>query len=557
MIAFSIHLAEAEPSTLSGWIAVSLAVLSLGIYLWHLQSLSQVSGDTEKWQAQALRLEELRSEEAKERVILDFENRLLRLAAASADLDHLGGALLEQFTQAHEAGFAVLLQCHGNEFRFRRSIRLSEASQQRFWVEAELIRRASSNSPLWLSAGELVNCRWFRQLSDAEQRGVQGAWFIHWGEPGGRRLLWITTSLFPDDSERSKQAILHWTAMIGQQWLKTERWVTQQQQLQLTREMLELRSLTELNYPTPSELLHELLKRLLQMTRFDRAALYFSDAQKPAAVSQLPLVTTRWEEAETELLKEQHDLRETRIITCECGLDASSPFSVALMVPLGHEIVRLGTLSLTRESPEAVSDAQRELVEWGAGHLLETIARAVDRATIARRARRDGLTQLANRQTFDTEFVRLLDVCGRNGDECALILFDLDHFKQVNDHHGHQAGDAVLRCSAAAIESAVSQARATDVPLAARYGGEEFAVLLPNVGLAGARRIGEQIRWAVSESVGSTESATGLPTDLRVTVSGGIAIFPEHGLTAETLIGAADAALYQAKAAGRNQIHSA
>ena len=544
-----------------GWLTVFLAVLVICLYLLHLLHGKRQAAETARWRDQFSELEQLRQSEVKERTIVDFENRLLRLAAASADLDHLGTAFLEQLTHNHN-GFAVLLECRGTEFRFRHSVHLSPQSQQRFWVEPELIRRAAAASPLRLSRDEVVHSRWWQLLNGPEQRASDEAWVIHWGESAGRRLLWITTALFPDDSERTLQAVQHWAAMIGQQWLKTERWVSQQQQLELTREMLELRSVTELNFPAPGDLLQELLQRLSQMAHFDRAALYFANAQRPTAISrERVLITPNWEQKEAALVHEQHDLRESLVISDEYGLDKTCPFATALIVPLGHEIVRLGTVCLTRVSSDPVTEPQRELVEWGAGHVLESIVRAIDRAGMSRRARRDGLTQLANRQTFDLEFVRMLDLCRRSGDELALILFDLDHFKQVNDTHGHQMGDKVLRIAATAIEEAVSQARATDAPLPARYGGEEFAVLLPGVGLAGARRIAESVRESVAErlkcGLPDTNGDAAIPNGLEVTISGGIAVFPEHGFTVEALIAAADAALYQSKSSGRNRVTAA
>ncbi|MGA2828297.1 MAG: GGDEF domain-containing protein [Streptosporangiaceae bacterium] len=127
----------------------------------------------------------------------------------------------------------------------------------------------------------------------------------------------------------------------------------------------------------------------------------------------------------------------------------------------------------------------------------------------------------------------------------ALLLLDLDHFKQVNDQYGHAAGDQVLAGVGTALRSVL---RARD--FAGRNGGEEFAVLLPDTDIAAALEIAERIRVAIAEVT--------LPgTDVPVTVSIGVAGFPGHASTLERLDRLADAALYVAKRQGRNRVELA
>jgi len=126
----------------------------------------------------------------------------------------------------------------------------------------------------------------------------------------------------------------------------------------------------------------------------------------------------------------------------------------------------------------------------------------------------------------------------------ALVLIDIDHFKAVNDTHGHQQGDEVLRHVAAALRRV---SRATDTP--ARYGGEELAVVLPDTDLDGAFAAGEHVRREV-ESL-RVPRATGAP--LQVTVSVGVAAATARHAEGAALIAAADAALYDAKRGGRNR----
>jgi diguanylate cyclase (GGDEF)-like protein len=124
----------------------------------------------------------------------------------------------------------------------------------------------------------------------------------------------------------------------------------------------------------------------------------------------------------------------------------------------------------------------------------------------------------------------------------TLVLFDLDHFKQINDRFGHQGGDTVLRSTAAVIRGRV---RETDI--SARVGGEEFAVLLPGTDLSGGQSLAENLRRDISRLV----EVPG--RDWRVTASFGVAEFVT-GEVADTLIASADRALYQAKEKGRDRV---
>lgn len=157
----------------------------------------------------------------------------------------------------------------------------------------------------------------------------------------------------------------------------------------------------------------------------------------------------------------------------------------------------------------------------------------------------DGLTQLANRRWFDL-FVQ--DEMGRaKRDKLAigLLLIDIDHFKQFNDRHGHLLGDECLKVVGALIKD--SSKRPAD--LAARYGGEEFAVVLPGTDSAGAWVVAEQIRQAIAELQIHNDQAAAI----RITASIGVSVLvPTQDDTPETLIEAADKALYAAKSAGRN-----
>jgi diguanylate cyclase (GGDEF)-like protein/PAS domain S-box-containing protein len=170
---------------------------------------------------------------------------------------------------------------------------------------------------------------------------------------------------------------------------------------------------------------------------------------------------------------------------------------------------------------------------------------------LERLAKLDGLTQLANRRTFDQHLSETWKRLAREQQPMALILCDIDHFKLYNDHYGHLIGDRALKAVAKVIQD--SAKRPAD--LAARYGGEEFAIILPNTDQAGAIRVAEELRRAIMDLRIAHDRST---THHFITVSLGVAaIIPsgDHALRGtESLIRDADKALYDAKKRGRNQM---
>ena len=156
----------------------------------------------------------------------------------------------------------------------------------------------------------------------------------------------------------------------------------------------------------------------------------------------------------------------------------------------------------------------------------------------------DELTGVYNRREFNLQLKNELERSGRYNNYFTLLILDIDHFKQLNDTYGHQAGDEALRKIAALF-----QQEFREFDRVARYGGEEFIVILPETSGASAYAVAERIRQLISTYVLPFNGKT-----INMTISGGIATFPEDGETQEVLISAADQALYFAKRSGRNQI---
>ncbi len=158
----------------------------------------------------------------------------------------------------------------------------------------------------------------------------------------------------------------------------------------------------------------------------------------------------------------------------------------------------------------------------------------------------DGLTQVFNKRYFLDTLEREVSRCRRYERDLSLVLFDIDHFKEVNDQSGHLAGDYVLKAL-----SDVVQARIRREDVLARFGGEEFAVILPEVDLSGARIFAEKIRRLIEDTAFSFCDKT-----IPITVSMGVSSIDKSTGTGDDLIRIADERLYAAKRRGRNRVVS-
>jgi diguanylate cyclase (GGDEF)-like protein len=213
------------------------------------------------------------------------------------------------------------------------------------------------------------------------------------------------------------------------------------------------------------------------------------------------------------------------------------------VIPLRTAQKVLGAVVLgARREGAYGSEAVRQL-EVVAMQAAESIYRARLFEQTERLATTDGLTGLTNHRTFQSRLGEHLAQARRYGKRLSLILCDIDHFKAVNDRHGHPAGDLVLKGVARTL---AADARATDV--VARYGGEEFAVVLPETDAAGALVIAERIRERVKALAFPLERGA-----LKVTISVGVASIPENAATQAELVERADACLYHAKRTGRDR----
>lgn len=178
-------------------------------------------------------------------------------------------------------------------------------------------------------------------------------------------------------------------------------------------------------------------------------------------------------------------------------------------------------------------------------HISLAIANVKLRDQLQDQSRKDPLTGLANRRYFLDCFRSAIHHAERRGGKVSLLTLDADHFKRMNDLHGHDAGDHVLRTISKQMEESCEGDQ-----IACRLGGEEFAILLPNTALNDAAAFGEHLRARIG-STALTYAGTSLP---NLTVSLGVSEYPTHGTEPQTLLRQADRALYRAKAKGRDTV---
>jgi diguanylate cyclase (GGDEF)-like protein len=213
-----------------------------------------------------------------------------------------------------------------------------------------------------------------------------------------------------------------------------------------------------------------------------------------------------------------------------------------LVFPLSMAQGVIGCLCIASRDAEGFTGAPRNLLGILVHHVAAALSNALAYSRMVQMATTDGMTGLTNHRTFKERGVLAIARAKRSGRPMSLIMTDIDHFKLVNDTHGHAVGDEVIRGV-----SAILAASARDVDIVARYGGEEFALLLEDCDVGGAEAIAERIRVAIKES--EFDGSEGL---FGVTLSLGVSEYGDE--TLGELVDSADKALYEAKRGGRDKV---
>ena len=216
-----------------------------------------------------------------------------------------------------------------------------------------------------------------------------------------------------------------------------------------------------------------------------------------------------------------------------------------LCVPLMAQGEVMGILHLRKATPEQPD--QMKAIGQFAITIAEAMAMALAnlklRETLRNQAIRDSLTGLFNRRYLEETMERELSRGKRSGTSLGAIMLDLDHFKEYNDTFGHNAGDELLCALGQLIQG---QIREEDI--ACRYGGEEFLLIMPGAPMEIVLERANEVNLSVKRLHMQSKSLK------HITISAGVAIFPEHGSTSKDIIKAADAALYRAKEEGRDRV---
>ena len=260
----------------------------------------------------------------------------------------------------------------------------------------------------------------------------------------------------------------------------------------------------------------------------------------PRALSggRLPGATGLWMRA----LSEGKTLIENSVEPSVAQLGFFQETCARMCVPLVSFGQTQGVLMLESDRPGSFQESDTPSLEAVADICATAIQNAHYVERVKQLAYLDGLTGIFNRRFFELRIVEEIDRARRFHSGMAVLMVDIDQFKRLNDEFGHLLGDEVLRQVSSLFHQ---QLRKTDT--VCRYGGEEFAILLSQTNPQHAANVAEKLRWLVENW-----QFPGVPR--LVTISAGVATYPEHGTTRDELVKAADAGLYIAKQAGRNRV---
>jgi two-component system cell cycle response regulator len=321
-----------------------------------------------------------------------------------------------------------------------------------------------------------------------------------------------------------------------------------------------------------AELFHMLARRLAKALDLSHSSIVFAQRGDPVGTVVSAFEDPQLENLEIQLekypeigaaLEKQHPILIPDIWKCERYADLRAQWArdntrisvrSVMALPFTFDGSRTGVFLLRRTTEKpSFNEGDAEFAETVIRSAMTALHRAhtmeltrADNARLEALAHTDPLTQLLNRRALIANLVVELDRVRRYNAPLTVLMIDVDHFKLVNDTHGHIAGDLVLEELGLLLQRAVRS-----VDTVARYGGEEFVVVLPETGEQGARAFAERLRAKIewnSFSIGKGQA-------LKLTVSIGLTTFEgAHAESAEELLDAADKALYRAKQNGRNLV---
>ena len=291
-----------------------------------------------------------------------------------------------------------------------------------------------------------------------------------------------------------------------------------------------------------------LVEAVVEELGYKRAVLFGAPEGDPfvlahAGPGEPELVTPGVDDIVKEVMTTQKTLLRAKLS------ETGDPRSTALLpnaanvvvVPLRADGQTIGAL-IAEHSFRAGSRIEERVVtatEQFAAHTALALKNAWLLAQMQDMAVTDALTRVYNRRYFTNALQEEINRAHRGDHQLSLVMFDIDHFKKINDTHGHQVGDEVLKVVGKALKDTCR-----DFDTIARYGGEEFAVILPTTSVEVAYKVAERLRGAIASA----------DTPVPITTSAGVSVFPTNATSPEDILKAADDALYESKRAGRDRV---
>ncbi|HTI52290.1 MAG TPA: sensor domain-containing diguanylate cyclase [Planctomycetaceae bacterium] len=563
-------------ASVSGGYVVALAFICLLQYVAHVHRLNRARRDQEKCSRELSDIATELIAAQRDRSLTRHENQVLREFLEESDCEKALKGILRRLAPKADENFAACLRARPSGWSVEYAIGFGASPLGGLEVDQVFHHRLLRCEAVVLVGDMLQSSRLWATLPHTVRLRVRELYLFGIGDRDNLQGVFVATGLlFPggdwprqlESTARVLSALSgslrdRWRLQSGQNELQSRN-----ELLQSRDEMLSLRSIADRHFESPLRMIGEFVEQATAKIGAERAALFlFSRNQSPQFRAMIRCGQTlaagikdEWYKREDNLALEGMSLKDpVHYSAAELArLKLDDLLGAAMVVPICQQEHPIGLFVFSRREKVDFSPAQRQLANWAGSLLAELFPRVVNQAVVARQARIDALTQLANRGSFDRQIVQELQAARLTNTPLSLLLLDLDRFKSINDRYGHRGGDAVLRAAANLVRECVQNIRVADrfqgaAPFVARYGGEELAILLPRLSLEAARRIGESI---CEQMATARIDFDGEP--IPVTTSIGLACVPDHADSVDELIAAADAALYLAKANGRNRLEVA
>ncbi|WP_194242545.1 sensor domain-containing diguanylate cyclase [Gimesia benthica] len=543
---------------------LAIASVCLLQYVVYTMKMSAVRKENAEFQQHYHDVEEELNDVQSDRAMTLIENHILREFVAQSEFDQTIDLLLKRYVPSIREGLGLYLNRVNDEFKVRDSRGITRNSKAVFEFDERQLKQLKTQNVIILRGQELRNSKIYQCFDEQDKPRIHKLCLLAVYDKNAISGVFLTTNLYPDGVDEQQQIKLakRLLVCVSRNIVKNQDYESYRFELRVTREQLELRALADQQFKTPVIMLEEFLDRLRQLTNSSRASLFLStphDFSNCKSIVDCGMtlqagVKTRWKEHELTLVRLGLNSGENTSLSGEQleNHGVRSLIGAALVSPLITNRKRIGAICLTNQECQPFDERALRLISWASQFLSNTLLKVLNHANIEKQARQDGLTGLVNRRSFDELIDNAFGRAQAAQSACSLILIDLDHFKSINDTYGHQAGDEVLRRVARILQDRIKEIRSSDNVIAARYGGEELAILLPEIGLAGAERIAEVIRHSIETAI-IEFNATRIP----VTASLGLSTYTSQAMeSVQTLVAAADGALYQAKSDGRNRVCS-